>query len=72
MSGLVGNPEDRFSHNAALMSDIISKPVIGGFRPGSTQTGLYSCRGWLESPDFGFRKDDMNCIGEQRGLSAVQ
>ena len=27
-----------------------------GFRPGPTQTGLYSHRGWLEAGNFGFRK----------------
>ena len=27
-----------------------------GFRPGPTQTGLYSHRKWLEAGNFGFRK----------------
>ena len=27
-----------------------------GFRPGQTQTGLYSHRRWLEAGNFGFRK----------------
>ena len=27
-----------------------------GFRPGRTQTGLYSHRRWLEAGNFGFRK----------------
>ena len=27
-----------------------------GFRPGPTQTGLYSHRRWLEAGNFGFRK----------------
>ena len=27
-----------------------------GFRPGLTQTGLYSHRRWLEDGNFGFRK----------------
>ena len=27
-----------------------------GFRPGPTQTGLYSHRRWLEAGKFGFRK----------------
>ena len=26
-----------------------------GFQPGSTQTGLYSHRRWLEAENFGFR-----------------
>ena len=30
------------------------------FRPGPTQTGLYSHRRWLEAGNFGFRKQ-MNC-----------
>ena len=30
------------------------------FRPGSTKTGLYSHRGWLEAGNFGYRKQ-RNC-----------
>ena len=29
---------------------------LQGFRPGPTQTGLYSHRRWLETCNFGFRK----------------
>ena len=32
-----------------------------GFRPGPTQTGLYSHRKWLEAGSFGFRKK-RDCI----------
>ena len=31
-----------------------------GFRPGPTQTGLYSHRRWIEAENFGFRKQG-NC-----------
>ena len=31
------------------------KTGLRGFRPGLTQTGLYSHRRWLEAWDFGFR-----------------
>ena len=29
---------------------------LQGFRPGPTQTGLYSHKRWLEARNFGFRK----------------
>ena len=32
------------------------KTGLRGFRPGPTQTGLYSYRRWLEASNFGFRK----------------
>ena len=32
------------------------KTGLLGFRPGPTQTGLYSHRRWLEAGNFGFRK----------------
>ena len=32
------------------------KTGLRGFRPGPTQTGLYSHRRWLEAWNFGFRK----------------
>ena len=32
------------------------KTGLRGFRPGLTQTGLYSHRRWLEARNFGFRK----------------
>ena len=31
------------------------KTGLRGFRPGPTQTGLHSHRGWLEALNFGFR-----------------
>ena len=34
------------------------KTGLRGFRPGPTQTGLYSHRRWLEAWDFGFRKEE--------------
>ena len=60
MSDLVGNPEDRFSHDAAQkciswgMPQTIYEPVHEktnnlGFRPGPTQTRLYSHRSRLEA-----------------------
>ena len=36
------------------------KTVFGGFRPGPTQTGLYSHGRWLEAGNFRFRKN-RNC-----------
>ena len=33
------------------------KPIFGGFRPGPTQTWLYSHRRWLVACNFGFRKE---------------
>ena len=36
------------------------KICLRGFRPGQTQTGLYSDRRWLEALNFGFRKK-MDC-----------
>ena len=72
MWDLVGNPEDRFSHNEAHMAvtsndasawriEIVliwaslifesrcEKTGLRGFRPGPTQTGLYSHRRRLEA-----------------------
>ena len=68
MSDLVGNPEDRFSHNEAQIASACNRNVtqhliisvyrneprsekngLRGFRPGPTQTGLYSHRRWLEA-----------------------
>ena len=78
MLDLVGNPEDRFSHNKAHYSgfstitcDVGShnslieelhieprceKTGLRGFRPGPTQTRLYSYRRLLEALNFIFRK----------------
>ena len=49
MSDLVGNPEDRFSHNEAEMKHALQNPLtfeprcekigLRGFRPDPTQTG---------------------------------
>ena len=76
MSDLIKNP-DRFSHDAAHISDILTRPglppplrkhsygelillkferKLSGFRPGTTQTRLYSYRRWLEALNFRFRK----------------
>ena len=62
MSDLVGNPEDRFSRVAAqFFSCIMKEPSLAryeprrertglrGFRPGPTQTDLYSHRNGLEA-----------------------
>ena len=60
MSDLVGNPEDRFSriaaHFLAIMTTIArlreprrEKIGLRGFRPGLTQTDLYSHRSRIEA-----------------------
>ena len=36
-----------------ILSLFVRKPVLRGFRPGSTQIGLYSHRRWLEAGNFG-------------------
>ena len=38
------------------MSLFMKKTGLRGFRPGPTQTGMYSYRRWLEAGNFGFRK----------------
>ena len=38
----------------------LNKTCLRDFRPGSTQTGLYSHRRWLQALHFGFRKK-MDC-----------
>ena len=40
----------------SYLSHDVRKPVFGGFRPGPTQTGLYSHRRWLEAWNFELRK----------------
>ena len=40
----------------ALIEPGRQKTGLRGFRPGPTQTGLYSHRRWLETWNFGFRK----------------
>ena len=42
------------------------------FRPGPTQSGLYSHRRWLEAGNFGLRKkrDCTNCVGKTKALSS--
>ena len=46
---------------------VVRKP---GFRPGPTQTGLYSHRRWLEACHFGFRKyrDCTICVAKTKAL----
>ena len=43
---------------------------FGGFRPGPTQTGLYSHRRWLEACNFVFRKnrDCAICVAKTKAL----
>ena len=53
MSDLVGNPEDRFSRVTAQMRN--EKTGLRGFRPGLTQTGLFSLRKRLEAINFEFK-----------------
>ena len=71
MSDLVGNPEDRFSRVTAQLlqctidrllakSNMTNEPVREktnnlGFRPGPTQTRLYSHRTLLEAGNFVFK-----------------
>ena len=38
------------------MSLVVKKTGLRGFRPGLTQTGLYSQRRWLEACNFVFMK----------------
>ena len=45
---------------ATLSEPQRKKTGLRGFRPGLTQTGLYSHRSWLEALNFGFRKK-INC-----------
>ena len=47
--------KDRLSFGVAHMSHVTRKGV-SVFRPGPTQTGLYSHRRWLEAAHFGLRK----------------
>ena len=42
------------------MNVCVRKPTIWGFRPGPTQTSLYSHRSRLEAGNFGFKKK-RNC-----------
>ena len=42
--------------HAALFEPRRQKTGLRGFRPGPTQTGLYSHRRWPEAWNFGFRK----------------
>ena len=46
------------------------KTCLRGFRPGSTQTGLYSHRRWLVALNFGFRKqrDRTICVTKTKAL----
>ena len=53
-------PCDTLVHSATLSSTEVGprceKTSLRGFRPGPTQTGLFSDRRWLEVWNFGFRK----------------
>ena len=44
------------SYRPRLNEPRCEKTGLRGFRPGPTQTGLYSHRRWLEAGNFGFRK----------------
>ena len=44
------------SQNIEHIEPRCEKTGLRGFRPGPTQTGLYSHRRWLEAFNFGFRK----------------
>ena len=40
----------------AIYEPLCEKTGLRGFRPGPTQTRLYSHRRWLDARNFGFRK----------------
>ena len=54
------------------MSRDVRKPKCSGFRPGPTQTRLYSYRRWLEALNFGFRnkRDCTICVAKTKALSS--
>ena len=57
MSDLVGNPEDRLSHNEAhIYEPRCEKTGLRDFRPDQTQTRLYNHTRWLEAGNFVFSK----------------
>ena len=47
---------DFSSFSAIIYEPPCEKTGLRGFRPGPTQTGLYSHRRWLEAGNFAFRK----------------
>ena len=56
---LMKNSKRQFSHDGAHTCIYEPRSVKTGlrcFRPGPTQTRLYSHRRWLEAQNFGFRK----------------
>ena len=55
------NDEEQIRNEGASELTILNEPVHEktnnlGFRPGPTQTSLYSHRRWLEAGNFEFRK----------------
>ena len=44
------------AHDGHMIEPRCEKTGLRGFRPGPTQTGLYSYRRWLKAWNFGFRK----------------
>ena len=58
----LSKPKIRLSMDHVLYEPVREKTnnLQIGFRPGPTQTGLYSHRRWLEAGNFGFRKK-RNC-----------
>ena len=58
MPDLVGNPKDKFSRDKFhIYEPHGEKTCLWGFRPGLTQTSLFSYRRLLEAWNFGFRKE---------------
>ena len=47
---------DSLSRVVVLFEPRCEKTGLRDFRPGPTQTGLYSYRRWIEASNFGFRK----------------
>ena len=54
MSDLVEQPGAEKISVWGLDEHLYEKTDLRGFRPGPTQTGLYSHRRWLEASNFGF------------------
>ena len=53
--------DPRWNGKQLIIEPVRDKTNNLGFRPGPTQTGLYSNRRWLKPGNFGFRKK-RNCI----------
>ena len=51
-----GHGNTHLTPGPVLYETRCKKTGFRGFRPGPTQTGLYSHRRWLEAYNFGFRK----------------